>query len=173
MSINHAYGGFRIGSSLASAGVEASARGAERAWSLVKLQNLNGAHTNLLLGAQFEFSGLGARYARHTSMGWVSDLVKGVSSRASAFGQYSLGPPSSNTTIHVGLDEGNLLKLAAFHHISRVRRVYNLFEDDDVVGVCNYLDFGCASGSLLIPALNLGMHQYTALDTAETSCGDC
>jgi hypothetical protein len=32
--------------------------------------------------------------------------------------------------------------MTALHHMARVRRVYNLFEDDDVVGVCNYLDFG-------------------------------
>lgn len=36
------------------------------------------------------------------------------------------------------------MRLSYYHHLARVRRVYNLFEDDDVVGITNYLDFGAA-----------------------------
>ena len=142
LAAHHAYGGFRIGSKVASLGTEATREGLQSIWFLSKLQLHEKGGRNLLMGAQFDVSSFGARYARPAAFGRLSDAVTQLSSKANVFAEYTLGPPSSSTTLHVAVDEGRLLKMAAFHHIARVRRVYNLFEDDDVVGVCNYLDFG-------------------------------
>jgi hypothetical protein len=142
MVAKHAYGGVRIGSKVASMGTEASAAGLQRLWFLAKLQVQQQGHRHVIMGTQFDLSRLGARFARPAAFGQFSDVVSQLTSRASVFAEYTLGPPSGSTTIHVAVDEARLLKMAVFHHIARVRRVYNLFEDDDVVGVCNYLDFG-------------------------------
>ena len=40
--------------------------------------------------------------------------------------------------------QARALRFSVMQHLARVRRVYNLFEDDDVVGITNYLDFGMA-----------------------------
>ena len=40
--------------------------------------------------------------------------------------------------------QADAVRFSIFQHLARVRRVYNLFEDDDVVGITNYLDFGIA-----------------------------
>lgn len=142
MAAHHAYGGVRIGSRVASIGAEASSAGLQSLWFLSKLNLQQQGTRHVLMGAQFDVTRIGAQYARPALFGRLSDVVTQLSSRANVFAEYTLGPPSSSTTIHIAVDEGRMLKMAAFHHIARVRRVYNLFEDDDVVGVCNYLDFG-------------------------------
>jgi hypothetical protein len=48
--------------------------------------------------------------------------------------------------------QARCLRFSVFQHLARVRRVYNLFEDDDVVGITNYLDFGAAVEAPLAPA---------------------
>lgn len=144
MAAHNAYGGFRVGSSVASLGTEANSQGLQSIWFLSKLQLHEKGNQRLLMGAQVDMSSLDmrARYARPAPLARLSDAVTQLSSKANVFAEYTLGPPSSSTTIHIALEDCRLLKMAAFHHIARVRRVYNLFEDDDVVGVCNYLDFG-------------------------------
>lgn len=56
---------------------------------------------------------------------------------------YSAGiHADSEFSASVEVEQGRTLRLAVYQHLALVRRVYNLFEDDDVVGISNYVDLG-------------------------------
>lgn len=58
------------------------------------------------------------------------------------FCEYQAGPPDSSLCVAVGLEGGSTLQMSIFQHLARVRRIYNLLEDADVVAITNYLDLG-------------------------------
>ena len=54
------------------------------------------------------------------------------------------------------IERGAVLRLSVYQHYALVRRVYNLFEDDDVVGITNYFDFGVTVESSLAEPVTPG-----------------
>lgn len=59
----------------------------------------------------------------------------------------------SDFSATVEVEGGRTLRLAVYQHLALVRRVYNLFEDDDVVGISNYVDLGVVMTSPLARGL--------------------
>jgi hypothetical protein len=108
MAAGDAYGGFRMGSRVASMGAEANSAGVQRVWLLSRLRLQERGHRHLLMGAQVDVSRIGARFARPAPLGKASDVATQLTSRANVFAEYSIGPPSSCTTLHVAV-EGALL----------------------------------------------------------------
>eukprot|EP00892_Ulva_mutabilis_P006776 jgi/Ulvmu1/4470/UM002_0195.1 len=58
------------------------------------------------------------------------------------FCEYQAGSPDASLSISMGLEAGSILQMSVHQHLARVRRIYNLLEDDDVVAITNYLDLG-------------------------------
>lgn len=110
----------------------------DKAWALLRETPDSAPNTHVTFGAQLE-PNLSLRDA--LERGAPPDgLLR--ADQVSTFLEYQSGAPDSYFSVLVEAERASVLRFSVLQHLARVRRIYNLFEDDDVVGITNYLDFG-------------------------------
>lgn len=144
--------GLRYGSQALSAGIEGDLmrRSLDSMWLVTRVQ-LQSRFKRLLFGIQASPSPMvqslheaiiapaSAGSNGCNRMSWGSFATN---SDMRVFCEYHAGPPDSSLSVCVGLEGGSTLQMSVFQHLARVRQIYNLLEDDDVVAITNYLDLG-------------------------------
>jgi hypothetical protein len=142
---HQAFIGGRYGSKDFSSGLELTKDGLSRMWMLRRVHLHESGQQQLLLGAQLnprDIAGWwrgGDGIGLQQKSGNSSTLWQHV--RPQVFCEYRMGRPDSRTSVALATDDGRVLEMSAHYHLARIRRMYNLFEDPDVIGVTNYLDF--------------------------------
>lgn len=144
--------GIRYGSHALSAGIEGDLIGKslDSMWLVTRVQ-LQSRSKRLLFGIQASpspvvqsllevinpIASAGSNGCNGSSWGSFA-----TNSDMRVFCEYQAGPPDSSLAVCVGLEAGSTLQMSVFQHLARVRQIYNLLEDDDVVAITNYLDLG-------------------------------
>ena len=131
--------GVRYAAPAASLGLTATpaATTIDKAWALLRHSPAAAPDTHLTFGAQLE-----PRLCVRDAL--QNGLPRGAlrAEHVSTFVEYQSGAPDSYFSVLVEAERARTLRFSVLQHLARMRRIYNLFEDDDVVGITNYLDFG-------------------------------
>lgn len=144
--------GIRYGSQDISVGIEGDAidKSFDAIW-LVKRLPLQSGSKRLLFGVQASptpiVQSLHAAInppASASSNGYNDITLENLAAKSNLrmFCEYQAGTPDSSLSVSVGVEGASILQMSVFQHLARVRRIYNLLEDDDVVAITNYLDLG-------------------------------
>jgi hypothetical protein len=142
--------GLRLASQGWSAGMEGCVLKGEfnKIWLLRRAYLSKDRGRQLLLGMQLAPSSLvpavrnAMTRSHNNGSEWPRLTDLGKSARLCMLCEYQAGSPGSYVSASVALDDMSTVQLSVYQHLARVRRIYNLFEDDDVCGVTNYIDFG-------------------------------
>jgi hypothetical protein len=110
----------------------------DKAWCLLRHTPHGTQNTHFTFGAQLEPQ---LQLNHVLQFGLTSEAVP-QADQISTFLEYQSGAPDSYFSVLVEAERSRTLRFSIFQHLARLRRIYNLFEDDDVVGITNYLDFG-------------------------------
>lgn len=144
--------GIRYGSPAVSLGAEGDAMGrsVDSVW-LVRRFQLRSMNQHLLFGVQASPSPLAHSLqaviqapASANSNGHSGMSLQSIASNSDlhVFCEYQAGSPDASLSVSMGVEAGSTLQMSIYQHVARVRRIYNLLEDDDVVAITNYLDLG-------------------------------
>lgn len=150
--VNSAIVGIRYGSKNLSVGIEGDAigRSVDSMW-LVRRLMLRSMRQHLLIGVQARPEPLAQSIQAAIqapspagSNGHCDTSLRSIASDSDlqVFCEYQAGSPDASLSVSVGLEAGTTLQMSVYQHLARVRRIYNLLEDDDVVAITNYLDLG-------------------------------
>jgi hypothetical protein len=110
----------------------------DKAWCLLRHTPRGTKSTHFTFGAQLEPQ----LQIRNVLQYGVPSGGVFRAEQLSTFLEYQSGAPDSYFSVLVEAERFQTLRFSIFQHLARMRRIYNLFEDDDVVGITNYLDFG-------------------------------